>query len=627
VRFGELLGLYRTRCGWSQSELALKIGVHRNTIASWENGDRNPQSRGEVFRLADELLLSKEERKALLNAAGFSVEHWPADYWNVPYPRNPYFVGREMILQSLRQALVPGAKATALTQAISGLGGIGKTQVAIEYAHRYGEYYEAVLWIAADSLEVATAAYLHLATQVLGLPEQQEAEHQITEVKRWLQKRHGWLLIFDNVEDPQGILSTFIPSKHQGSVLITTRMRDVGSLARSEELPLLPDDEGVLFLLRRAKHIAVYGSAKDGTPADVLLAKDLCRLMDGLPLALDQAGAYIAENGCSLQQYISLYERFRPKLLNRRGSADHPDSVLITFWLSWEQIQERNVLAGKALQFCAFLAPDQIPEYLVQAGIMKSEDENTQLEMSEALGLLHRYSLIERMEQTLSLHRLVQAVMQDVLSEKERLQWMERAVQVVNAAFPPFDHADWPQCERLLPHALLLAQLIDELQITLPADAELLNQTGSYLQERARYQETEPLFQRALAIREQQLGPEHPDIANSLNDLAVFYRDQGKYEQAEPLFQRALAIREQRLEPEHPDIANSLNNLALLYHAQGKYEQAEPLYRRALAIYEQRLGPEHPDTHRVRRSYADLLQDIGCTDEGVRQQVNEKDQG
>src|SRR5437016_4376723 len=129
VRFGELLGLYRTRCGWSQSELALKIGVHRNTIASWENGDRNPQSRGEVLR------------------------------------------------------------------------------------------------ISADSLEVATAACLHLATQVLGLPEQQEAEQQIAEVKRWLQKRHGWLLILDNVENPQEILSSFVPSKHQGSVLITTRRR------------------------------------------------------------------------------------------------------------------------------------------------------------------------------------------------------------------------------------------------------------------------------------------------------------------------------------------------------------------------------------------------------------------
>lgn len=189
VEFGKLLVMYRGRCGWSQSELAEKIGVHRNTIVSWESG--TIPSRGVVLRLADELLLSQEERNAFLKAIGFSVEQWPAAYWNVPYHRNPYFVGRETVLQSLRQTLVPGAKITALPQSISGLGGIGKTQVAIEYAHLYGKYYEAVLWIPADSLEVATAAILHMATQVLGLPEQQKVEQQIAQVKHWLQKRHN----------------------------------------------------------------------------------------------------------------------------------------------------------------------------------------------------------------------------------------------------------------------------------------------------------------------------------------------------------------------------------------------------------------------------------------------------
>jgi transcriptional regulator with XRE-family HTH domain len=428
VKFGDLLGTYRLRCGWSQEELAKKAGVSRNAIVLWERRERgrqtntHPQSRGVVLRLADELLLSKEERKGFLEAAGFSSQHWPAAYWNVPYPHNPYFVGRETILQSLRQRLVPGAKTTALTQSISGLGGIGKTQVAIEYAHRYGEHYEAVLWITADSLEVATAALLQMATQVLGFPEQQEAGQQIAEAKRWLQKRHGWLLIFDNVEDPEAILSTFVPSKHQGSVLITTRRRDVGVLAHSEMLPLFSEEDAVLFLLRRTKRIAKETQVTEATADEVSLAIGLCQFLDRLPLALDQAGAYIVENGCSLQHYIDLYDKFRPILLDRRSGSDHPDSVLITFWLSWEQIQQRNILAGKALQFCSFLAPNQIPEPLVRAGVLLSENEETtnDLEMDEAVGLLHRYSLVERREQTLSLHRLVQEVIQEILSEEER---------------------------------------------------------------------------------------------------------------------------------------------------------------------------------------------------------------
>ena len=517
VKFMELLGQYRTRCGWTQDELAMKIGVHRNTVVSWENGSKRPQLRGVVLRLADELLLSQEERKAFLEVAGFSIEHWRADYWNVPYQHNPYFVGREDILQSLRQRLVPGEKATALTQSISGLGGIGKTQVAIEYAHRYGEHYEAVLWIQADSPEVATAVCLQLATEVLGLPEQQEANQQIAEVKRWLQKRHGWLLILDNVEDPQAILSTFVPSKHKGSVLITTRRRDIGMLAHSEMLPLLSEDNAVLFLLRRSALIAEQAPVTQAAADDFFLARELCQLLDRLPLALDQAGAYIAENGGSLKNYIDLYHKYRPILLNRRNAdtqqgyrngSNHPDSVLMTLWLSWDQLQQRNMLAGKALQFCSFLAPDQIPEQLVQAGVPHFENEGAidELTMDEALGLLHRYSLIERAEQTLSLHRLVQEVMQEVLSEEERYQWMERAVLIIDAVFPSGKHGTWSQCEFLLPHALACIQWINALRLKKREARRLLSVTGLYLYERAQYKEAEPLLEQAMRISEEQFG-------------------------------------------------------------------------------------------------------------------------
>ncbi len=514
--------------------------------------------------------------------------------------------------------LVPGAKTTALTQAIGGLGGIGKTQVAVEYAHRYASSYEAVLWLQADSWETLTSACLQLATEVLGLPEQQEAEKQVEEVKRWLQKHRGWLLILDNVEKLQEILSAFLPSKHQGSVLITTRMRDVGTLARSEMLPLFSDDEGVLFLLRRAGLLAQRASLKDAIPADVLLARNLCTLMDRLPLALDQAGAYIAENGCSLQRYIDLYQQSRSKLLDRRRGTDHinvgdhPDSVLMTFWLSWEQLQERNALAGNALQFCAFLAPDQIPEQLVQVGIMMSEAENTQeeLEMEEALGLLYRYSLVERTEQTLSLHRLVQEVTQDVLSEEERQQWMERAVLIVNAVFPSGEHGTWPLCEFLLPHARACTKWIEALKQKQPEGARLLSATGRYLYERAQYGEAKLLLKRALQIREKQLGADHPDTATSLNNLAFLYQSQGKYAEAEPLYVRALQIREEQLGADHPDTAGSLNNLAGLYYQQGRYEEAELLCQQAVQVALASLGMEHPQTQQLLMNHLTLLSHI-----------------
>jgi tetratricopeptide (TPR) repeat protein/transcriptional regulator with XRE-family HTH domain len=597
--FGSLLGRYRNDYGWSQNDLAKKVGVSRGSIALWESGERHPQFRGEVLRLADELHLSKEERKAFFLAANFTVERWPVEVWNVPHHRKPFFVGREGLLQSLRKDLVPGGRTTALTQAISGLGGIGKTQVAVEYAHRCAHDYEAVLWLQADSWQILTVECLRLAIEDLGLPEQQEADKQVEEVKRWLQTHRRWLLILDNVEEPQEILPRFLPTKHQGSVLVTTRRRDVESLAQSKILHVFSRYEGVLFLLRRTGKIRRKAPLRAATREAILLAKNLYTLLDGLPLALDQAGAYIAENGCSLQRYIDLYQQFRPGLLDHReATEDHPDSVLITFLLSWEQIKKRNMLAGKILQFCAFLASDQIPEQLVVDGITPEGTRDTRdaLGMDEALGLLYRYSLIERAEQTLSLHRLVQEVMQEVLSGEEKHQWMKRAIRVVNASFPNGEHGTWPLCEFLLSHALMCVKWTLVLEQKEPDGIRLLDTTGRYLYERAQYKEAEPLLQRALSIREEHLGTTHPDTAASLNNLAQLYRAQGRYPEAELLLQRALFIRKERLEPAHPNTATNLNNLALLYRVQGRYAEAEPLLQRALSIREEHLGATHPDT-------------------------------
>ncbi len=415
------------------------------------------------------------------------------------------------------------------------------------------------------------------------------------------------MLILDNVENPQEILSAFIPSKHQESILITTRWRDVGTLAYSEMLPLLSEDDAVLFLLRRAGRIPKKASVTDVTSGDFVLARDLCQLLGRLPLALDQAGAYIAENGGSLQNYIDLYHKYRPILLDRRNAvdqpgrdngSDHPDSVLLTFWLSWDQIQQHNVLAEKVLQFCSFLSPDNIPEPLVQRGVCLSENEGevNKLEMDEAVGLLHRYSLVERTEHMLSLHRLVQEVMQEVLSEEARQQWMRRAIKMINVFFPSGEHGTWLQCESLLPHALICAKWVSVLDQKKSEDARLLGASGRYLYERGQYREAEPLLKHALLIREEQLEVSYTDMTNSLNNLAGLYRAQGRYGEAEPLLRHALRIAEKQLGASHPQTATTLNNLAAIYESQGHYGEAEPLYQRALRIQEEQLGTSHPDT-------------------------------
>ncbi len=230
--------------------------------------------------------------------------------------------------------------------------------------------------------------------------------------------------------------------------------------------------------------------------------------------------------------------------------------------------------------------------------------------LDEALGTLLRFSLVQRKrdERTFFIHRLVQAVLIGSMDTQTQRNYAERMVKAINQAFPDVrDYRNWPRCQQSLPHVLACADLIATWQFTFPETGRLLNNLGYYLDDRAQYEEAEPLYQRAIAIDEKTLGPEHPDLATKLNNLANLYQHQGKYEEAESLYQRAIAIGEKILGPEHPDLAARLNNLANLYQHQGKYEEAEPLFKRALAIYEQKFRSAHPRTRTIRENYTNLL--------------------
>ncbi len=254
--------------------------------------------------------------------------------------------------------------------------------------------------------------------------------------------------------------------------------------------------------------------------------------MDGLPLALDQAGAYIEETGCSLSDYLQLYKTHHADLLKERGERKdyHPDPVASTWALSFEKVQQANLAAADLLRLCAFLAPDDIPEEMIIKG---PEDIGTELQslvgnqhkLNMAIKELLKYSLIRRdsTAHTIVVHRLVQAVLRDEMDEETQRQWAERVVQVVNRSFPNVEVKTWPSCQQLLPHALVCAAFVKRWGLAFPEPALLLNQAGYYLDDRAQYLEAEPLYERALAIREEVLGARHPDTALSLNNLATLY--------------------------------------------------------------------------------------------------------
>ena len=544
--------------------------------------------------------------------------------WNVPCPRNALFIGRDTLLTQLRQHLQAG-QATALSQpqAISGLGGIGKTQLAVEYAYRFHQEYQVVLWALADTREALSSSYLSIAA-LLNLPEKDESEsaHVIAAVKNWLQTHTRWLLILDNADD-LALARGFLPPSVSGHVLLTTRAQATGRFARRLEVDILPTEVGALFLLRRAGLLAQDASLEQAAQQEQDTARAMCHELGGLPLALDQAGAYLEETRCSLASYQHLFQRRRAELLaEHRGLIDdHPLPVATIWSLSFARVEQKNPAAADLLRLCAFLAPDAIPETIITEGashlgaLLAPVGADPYL-LNQAIEELCAYSLVCRDagsdgETQLSMHRLVQAVLRDAMNEAERQCWAERAIRAVSAALPAVEHTSWSQWERLLAHAQVCAGWIEQYRSQFPQAARLLQQTGWYLTERARYSEAEPLLEHAYAISEREQGPEHLDTARDAGTLAYLYKTQGKYEQAEPLYVRALSIREQQLGPQHPDTATSLNNLAGLYREQGKDEQAEPLFQRALAIRGQQLGETHPDTATSLNDLTNLYQNQG----------------
>lgn len=627
--FGMMLKQFRKRRHLTQQQLATTLGVHRTTLIRWEQGDFLPESKAIVLELARHLLLSDQEVRCLLEASLTTL----APLFLVPLPRNPFFTGREAILEALHIQLETDRAAT-LTQssALHGLGGVGKTQIALEYAYRHALEYRAIFWIGAETEEQIVTSLFRMA-EVLQVPAygSKNQQHVLASVQRWLETHQHWLLIWDNVEQLE-LLDRFLPPVRPGSILITTRSPALGIYARSLNLLPMEQEEGMLFLLRRIKVLAPSAPIEQmdqiatQMPAQYTAASALVSALGGLPLALDQAGAYLEEAQCSVSTYLDLFHTQSATLLSLRGARErtHPDSVATTLALAITRAATRHPVVLDVLRVCAMLSPDGLPEELFRQG---ARYLGTALERvcgdtlvwNQVLAAACAYSLLSRQpeNQTLSIHRLVQAVLLASMDKVDRSLWNLRVIEALDDLFPePSSSMDMDdtlknQCDRLLPHALhCLRQIPGSLSV-----ASLAYKTARVLHRRGQYTEAEGLYLRALSIREQMLGPSNLDVASSLQYLALLYFHQGRYIEVEPLCMRALQIREQRQGSDHPDVAHVLSNLANLYWVQLRYAEAEHLCLRAIRIGEQSQIPDHPDMARSLESLSLLCVEQGRYEE------------
>ncbi len=526
--------------------------------------------------------------------------------WNVPHHRNPNFTGREEILLSVRDLLTSGSPA-ALTQAMTGLGGVGKTSLALEYVYRYRADYSVVWWLPSEEPAKLSVEYGALA-KALDLPikDSPNIPEVARAVRRWLDQNSGWLLVFDNASSPDELLE-FRPQGETGHVIISSRNQNWGTTSKPLTVKVWPRDEAVDFMLKRTR--------QDEEQA----ASDLAYDLGYLPLALEHAGAYIETRACTIKDYLKRFRDRGPQLLKHvKPSADYPFTVAATWEISFEQVRKESPEAADLMNLLAFFASDDIPRDILCDGAQQLPEPLgatvcDRVQLDDLLAVLRNYSLADVQPDAVSVHRLVQAVTHDLMSDEDKETWAGAAVKLLSATYP-FDGdnlSTWPLSQRLLPHGMAAAHHAEKLHVTAEKTSMLLNSFAEHLRFLARWDEAKRALERALRINEEVLGPDHSEVASILSNLGTVLRNLGELQLAKESHERALGIDERMFGPDHPKVANRLNNLGAALRDIGDLPVAKEKLERALRIDEAIFGPEHPNVAITLNNLGMVLKELG----------------
>ena len=540
---------------------------------------------------------------------------------NIPVTVPRHFLGRDDAFQAMDAALRGGDGRVAIA-ALHGLRGVGKTTLAAAYAERHRSDYRATWWIRAQTESTMRADLVSLGVRLGWVAADEKEEPALAAVREGLRDEgDGLLLIFDNAIGAAS-LKPYLPPGGAARVLVTSNAHAWRGAATPVEIRVWPRRTGADYLIART------GRDSEGAEAEAL-----SDALGGLPLAHEQAAAYCERLTVSLADYHRRFEAAPVRLLNSPDDAPAEFHERLTvaraFALAIDQAAKLHPAAEPLIVHAALLAPEPIPLVLFSEGRSKfGEPMASQLAvdgLDEAVAALRSFALVDRetihdernpaiATETIRLHLLVRAVAGDRCGVEARSAARRVLIEAMAAVYPATvftDQSVWPRARRL---DALAIELIGG-SAALPTGAELpaavlMDSLGRYRQGAlGAYAEAQPLFERALAIREKKLGPEHTRTASSLNNLALLLWNRGDLARARPLFERALALGEKSLGSEHRDVATRLNNLALVLRAQGDLVGARPLYERALAIREKALGPEHSGTAQSLNNLAIVLSD------------------
>ncbi|GCB25594.1 nephrocystin-3 [Aspergillus awamori] len=545
----------------------------------------------------------------------------------IPFPQDRDFVDRETILQQLDcRCAVPGSR-TALV----GLSGVGKSQLAIEYAYRIHRRSPEtwVFWIYAGNADRFEQSYRDVA-DIVKLPGRRDPKANIFKlVHDWLRdSRNGnWMVILDNVDDAEFLVNR--PRKTQGQVAHDNRRADRpleqylprspnGSLlitSQSKEAALKIVDQRNIITVDRMnqEHAQALLDRKLGGQSNSQESLKLATMLDCMPLAIIQAAAYISDpdRNCSAQQYINEFQEsdhLKIRLLEEdegqfRRDWEAKNSVLKTWVISFNRIRQNRQSAADLLSLMSFFDCQGIPKTLLQhQHIHNSNTTQSPTNMTDELNKdilkLQRYSLISaNIEESFNMHSLVQLVTRRWLEQSGELEkWKQQYIRNLNAAFPTVSYESWAQCQQLFPHARSAADQQPQDRDSLVEWAAVMYKAALFDWQKGNGADGEKLATRAMEIYKEHLGPEHKETLRGIAMLGAIYSLRGRWKEAEKLKVQVLELRKRVLGPEHPDTLTSMSNLGSIYRNQGRWKEAEELEVQVLELRKRVLGPEHPDT-------------------------------
>jgi tetratricopeptide (TPR) repeat protein len=597
----------------------------RRLLRELERYSENHQL-GELLR--DQLKVSpfsKQPKTPLANPA-----------WIVPFERNPRFTGREPELTRLEEMLFGKHRTAKL--AITGLGGVGKTQVVIELLCRLADKQKlcSVIWISAVNTETLRHSYRDAARH-LGIPEWEDDKADVKGlVQAHLSKESAgqWLLVFDNADDidmwisktagqqpGQGTrpLVDYLPKSKQGAVVFTTRDRKIAAkLAQPNvvDIPAMAEDAAAELLWKCLVCSDLVNPLQD--------TRALLLQLTFLPLAIVQAAAYINENAISLADYLSLLAEQEDEVIDLLSEEFEDDGryrniknpVATTWLISFDQIRRRDQLAADYLSFMACVEPKDIPQSLLPPGASRKKE-------IDAIGTLTAYSFVHKRpaDECLDLHRLVHLATRNWLRKEELLtQSTERAILRLGEVFPDDEHRNRTVRRKYLAHASYV------LKSGVACDDDdarnsLLWKLGRCLYQEGQWNEAETALLQVMETRKRALGSEHPGTLASMAYLAVTYRNKGWWDKAEELQVQVMATTKKVLGPKHRDTLTSINNLAVTYMDKGWWDKAEELLVQVIETCKTKLGADHPDTLSSMANLALTLWDKGRRDEAEELEV------